>query len=61
MAFVESCVNEVKLASVRQSIVQFDYSVLEKMAFRQKAGAAAWKPREARYSDYPEMLLLDQY
>ena len=61
VAFVESCVNEVKLASIRQSIVQFDYSVLEKMAFRRKAGAAAWKPREARYSDYPEMLLFDQY
>ena len=41
--------------------MQFDYSVLEKIAFRQKAGAAAWKPHEAQYSEYPEMLLFDQY
>ena len=60
-AFAERCVNEVKLASLRQSLVQFDYDVLEKIALRRRAGGAPWRPPEVCYSECQKMLVFDQY
>ena len=60
-AFAEKCVNEVKLACLRQSLVQFDYCVLERLALRLRAGGVLWRPPAAEYSEYPEMRVFDQY